>query len=98
MTELEESRDSNYGLTEEERKKKLEAYSLTLLKSIEKRASTQGQGGIDSRFKHLATNPVVSSLSSRIMVTRSFHSTSGSCTPQLGGRSRLSFFVRTNLL
>ncbi len=81
-------------VNEAQRQKKLEAYSLTLLKSIEKRASTQGQGGIDSRFRHLATNPVIANLSSRMMITRSSASSSGSCTPQLGSHTKVSYFVR----
>lgn len=75
-------------ISEEQRKKNLEAYSLNLLKSIEKRASTQGQGGIDSRFRHLATSPVLTSLSSRV---RCSVSSAGSCAPQLGSRSH--YFV-----
>lgn len=72
----------------------LESYSLNLLKSIEKKASAQGSGGIDDRFKHLASNPVFTTFSSKFLKRSNYHS-SGLFTPKLGGnRSNLNLFVK----
>ena len=59
----------------------LESYSRSLLKSIEKKASAKGHGGIDERFKHLAMNPVFTRFSSKFLKKSTYHS-SGAYTPK----------------
>lgn len=73
---------------ERDQQKKLEEYSLSLLKSIEKRAYRSGG---ESKLQHLSSNPIIATLNSRFLISRS--SVSSVPPPQIANRSKLPLLV-----
>lgn len=89
-TEKQQSRSAFLGgdRNEREQQKKLEEYSLSLLKSIEKRAYRSGG---DQKVQHLSSNPIIATLNSRFLISRS--SVSSVPPPQISNRSKLPLLV-----